>query len=101
MAWLDTPIRISDKAVRPFVPFMVALLVAATGVAVTFLAWWVDVQLLGQVGVLITMLGVGAGFLGFLWAFVSMVRASTGIPQSIREFRERNQRTWKRPDWEP
>ena len=97
MSILDK-LRPEDEASRRLFPGLVAFAVAAIGAVLVFLSEWLSVRWLGAVGGIMVIVGVAGGFLFIAWGFITFPRE---IIKSLREFRKRQQSTWKRPDWKP
>ena len=77
---------------------MVAFSVAAIGFGLALVAQWLSLQWLGTIAFVITVAGVLAGFIAMA---LGLLAAPREFGRELEEFRESQQKTWKRPDWKP
>jgi len=77
---------------------MVAFSVAAIGFGLALVAQWLSLQWLGTIAFVITAAGVLAGFIAMA---LGLLAAPREFGRELEEFRESQQKTWKRPDWKP
>jgi hypothetical protein len=77
---------------------MTAFGVAAIGFGLALVAEWLSLQWLGTIAFVVTATGVLAGFIAIA---LGLLAAPREMGREIKEFRESQQKTWKRPDWKP
>ena len=92
--WLKPGDEETRSGYPAYMGFFVALIGAAIAGIGLLLEWW----WLYFIGFAVTAVGVIGGGIFVLWGFVTFPRE---IHKNIEAFRERNQKTWKRPDWKP
>jgi dipeptide/tripeptide permease len=88
----------SQDPSRHLIRGMAAFGVAAIGFGLALVAQWLSQEWLGSIAFVITAAGVLAGFIAMA---LGLLAAPGEIGREFKQFRERQQKTWKRPDWKP